>query len=91
MLLSLKMLLSKKPKGLKLLLHNGLLICPVAYCESEPDRSKCGYLKHVFTKNDPHYYFEEKPDIAKVFSELSARANNYQLLKRVKVSNIQCS
>ena len=41
---------SKKPKRLKLLSHNGLFICPVAYCESEPYRSKRGCRKHVFTK-----------------------------------------
>ena len=40
---------TKKPKRLKLLSHNGLFICPVAYCESEPYRSKRGCRKHVFT------------------------------------------
>ena len=39
------------PKRLKLLSHNGLFICPVAYCESEPYRSKRGCRKHVFTKH----------------------------------------
>ena len=29
-------------------------------------------------------YFEEKPDIAKVFPEFSTRTINYQLPKRVK-------
>ena len=61
---------TKNPKKLKLLSHNGLFICPVAFCESEPYRSKRGCRKHVFTKHGLYYYFEEKPDIAKVFPEL---------------------
>ena len=72
---------TKKPKRLKLLPHNGLLICPVAYCESEPYRSERGCCKHVFTKHGWYYYFEEKPDIAKVFPEFHKRTNNYQLPK----------
>ena len=79
---------SKKPKRLKLLSHNGLFICPVSYCESEPCRSKRGCRKHVFTKHGWYYYFEEKPDIAKVFPEFCTRANNYQLPKRVRTSNM---
>ena len=79
---------SKKPKRLKLLSHNGLFICPVAYCEGEPYRSKRGCRKHVFTKHGWYYYFEEKPDIAKVFPEFCTRANNYQLPKRVRTSNM---
>ena len=61
---------TKKPKRLKLLSHNGLFICPIAYCESEPYRSKRGCRKHVFTKHGWYYYFEEKPDIVKVFLNL---------------------
>ena len=76
------------PKRLKLLSHNGLFICPVAYCESEPYRSKRGCRKHVFTKLGWYYYFEEKPDIAKVFPKFSTRTNNYQLPERVKTSNM---
>ena len=64
---------TKKPKRLKLMTHNGLLICLVVYCESEPYWSKPGCSKHVFTKHDWYYYFEEKPDIAKVFPEFSTR------------------
>ena len=79
---------TKKSKRLKLLSHNGLLICPVAYCESEPYRSKRGCRKHVFTKHGWYYYFEEKPDIAKVFPEFSTCTNNYQLPKRMKTSNM---
>ena len=77
---------TKKPKRLKLLSHNGLFICPVAYCESEPYRSKRGCRKHVFTKHGWYYYFEEKPAITKVFPEFFTRANNYQLPKRVRTS-----
>ena len=79
---------TKKPKRLKLLSHNGLFICPIAYCESEPYRSKRGCRKHVFTKHGWYYYFEEKLDIAKVFPEFSTRTNNYQLPKRGKTSNM---
>ena len=79
---------TKKPKRLKLLSHNGLFICPIAYCESEPYRSKRGYRKHVFTKHGWYYYFEEKPDIAKVFPEFSTRTNNYQLPKRGETSSM---
>ena len=79
---------SKKPKRLKLLSHNGLFICPVLYCESEPYQSKRECRKHVFTKHGWYYYFEEKPDIAKVFPEFCTRANNYQLPKRVRTSNM---
>ena len=79
---------TKKPKRLKLLSHNGLFICPIAYCESEPYRSKRGCRKHVFTKHGCYYYFEEKPDIAKVFPEFSTRTNNYQRPKRGKTSNM---
>ena len=79
---------NKKPKRLKLLPHNGLFICPVAYCESEPYRSKRGCRKHVFTKHGWYYYFEENPDIAKVLPEFRAGTNNYQLPKRVKTSKV---
>ena len=48
------------PKRLKLLSHNGLFICPVAYCESEPYRSKRGSRKLVFAKHGCYYYFQEK-------------------------------
>ena len=80
---------TKKAKRLKLLLQNGLFICPVAYCESEPYRSKRGCRKHVFTKHGWYYYFEENPDIAKVFTEFRKRTNNYQLPKRVETSNMR--
>ena len=79
---------TKKPKRLKLLSHNGLFICPVAYRESEPYRSKHDCRKHVFRKHGWYYYFEEKPDIAKIFLEFSTCTNNYQLPKRVKTSNM---
>ena len=71
------------PKRLKLLSHNGLFICHVAYCESNR-----GCRKHVFTKHGWYYYFEEKPDIAVVrHLEFSTRTNNYQFPKPVKTSN----
>ena len=80
---------TKKPKRLKLLSDkNGLFICPVVNCETEPYRSRRGCRKHVFTKHGWYYYFEEKPDLAKVFPELNTRTNNYQLPSRVKTSNM---
>ena len=39
-------------------------------------------------KHGWYHYLEEKPDIAKVFPEFSARTNNCQLPKRVKTSNM---
>ena len=77
---------TKKPKRLKLLSHNGLFICPVAYCESEPYRSKRGCRKHAFTKHGWYYYFEKRSGIAKVFPEFMRRTATYQLPKRVKTS-----
>ena len=79
---------TKKPKRLKLLSHNGLFICPVVSCESEPYQNKHGCREHVFTKHGWYYYFEEKPGIAKVFSEFNTRRNNYELPIRVKTSNM---
>ena len=75
---------TKKPKRLKLLSHNELFICPVVSCESEPYQSKRDGRKHVFPKYGGYYYFEEKPNIAKVFPEFNTRRNSHQLLKRVK-------
>ena len=74
---------TKKPKRFKLLSHNGLLTCPVTFCEGEPYRSKHGCRKHGW-----YYYFEEKADIAKVFPEFNTDRNIYQLSKRVKTFKI---
>ena len=80
---------TKKPKKLKLLPSNEIFICPVAYCESEPYRSKRCCRKHAFTKHGWYYYSEEKQEIAaKVFPEFSTCTNNYYLLKRVKTANM---
>ena len=68
--------------------HYGLFICLIAYYESAPYRSKRGCRKHVFMKHGWYYYFEEKPGFAKVFPEFSTSANNYQLPKQVKTSNM---
>ena len=61
---------TKKPKRLKLLSHNGLFICPVAYCESEPYRSKRGCCKHVFTKHGWYYYLKKSQTLPKFFLNL---------------------
>ena len=80
---------TKKPKRLKLLSHNELFICPVVYCQNKPYQSKRGCCKHVFTKHDWYHYFEENPDIAKVFPGFTALTNNWKpKWKRVKTSNI---
>ena len=69
---------TKKPKRLNLVSHNGLVICPV-------DVVKVSFTEvivvvvNVFLKRGWYYYFEEKPNIAKVFSEFST--NNYQIPK----------
>jgi len=34
---------------------NGLFICPVVNCETEPYRSRRGCRKHVFTKHGWYY------------------------------------
>ena len=57
-----------------------MFTCPVAYCESEPYRSKCGCRKHVFTK--------PKPGIAKVFFFFITRRNIYRLPKQAKTFNM---
>ena len=64
---------TKMSKRLKLLSHNGLSICSVAYCERKPYRNKRGCRKHVFAKHGWHYYFEEIPNIATVFPAFSTR------------------
>ena len=67
---------------------NGLFVCPVVSCETEPYKSRRGCRKHVFTKHGWYYYFEEKPVLNKAFPELNTRTNNYQLPTRVKTSNM---
>ena len=80
---------TKKPKRLKLLSHNGHFICPLVSCKSEPYQvNERGCRKYVFTKHGWYYYFEEKPDSAKVFPEFYTCRNNYQLPKQVKTSNM---
>ena len=73
---------------MKLLSHNGLFVCPLAYCENESYRIKRGCRKHVFTKLGWYYYFEWKPDIGKAFPNFSTSTNNCQLPSRVKTSNM---
>ena len=68
---------TKKPKRLKLLSHNGLIICPVAYCESEPYRTKRGCRKHVFMKHSWYYYFDESQTLPKFFPEFSITSLHY--------------
>ena len=78
----------QKTQKIEISVTNGLFICPVVSCERELYQSKCGCRKRVFKKHGWYYYFEEKPDIAKVFPEFDTRRNNDQLLKLVKTSNM---
>ena len=78
----------QKTQGLKLLSHNGLFIFPVVSCESEPYQSKRGCCKHVFAKHGWYYYYEQKPNIAKVFLNLIHVETAINLFKRVKTSNM---
>ena len=72
-----------KAKRLKLSEDNdGCFSCPVAHCDNEKFRSKRGCRKHVFNKHGWFFYFEEKPDIEKVFPSLNTRESKYQLPKR---------
>ena len=57
-----------KAKRLKLQADNdGLFSCPVHFCEHGSYHSKRGCRKHVYTKHGWYYFFEEKPEMAKVF------------------------
>ena len=80
---------SRKPKRLKLKADNeNCFSCPVPQCDSEKFRSKRGCRKHVFNKHGWFYFFDEKPDIEKVFPSLNTRENSFLLPKRVATSSM---
>ena len=80
---------TRKAKRLKLVPDDkGLFTCPVRLCDSEKYRSKRGCRKHVFNRHGWYYFFDEKPDIDKVFPSLHTRTNTYKLPQRVKTSNM---
>lgn len=67
---------SKKSKRLKLSPNKeGLFCCPISNCESENYRSKRGCRKHIFTKHGWYFFFDEKPEIEKVFPSMNTRGN----------------
>ena len=72
-----------KPKRLKLK-HNKESSVP--FCEQEEYRSKRGCRKHVHNKHGWFYFFNQKPDVEKVFPSLTTRENTYELQKRAKTS-----
>ena len=72
-----------KPKRLKLKANElGLFICPVERCDSEGYRSKRGCRKHVYSRHGWFYYFDEKPDVKKVFPSIETRQSRYKLPSR---------
>ena len=78
-----------KAKPLKLQADNdGLFSCPVHFCEHGRYHSKRGCRKHVYTKHGWYYYFEEKPEMDKVFPSLNTRNSTYKLPQRSKTSNM---
>ena len=78
-----------KTKRLKLQADNdGLFSCPVHFCEHGRYHSKQGCRKHVYTKHGWYYYFEEKPEMDKVFPSLNTRNSTYKLPQRSKTSNM---
>ena len=78
-----------KAKRLKLQADNdGLFSCPVHFCEHGRYHSKRGCRKHVYTKHGWYYYFEEKPEMDKVFPSLNTRKSTYKLPQRSKTSNM---
>ena len=80
---------SKKSKRLKLSPNkDGLFSCPISNCESENYRSKRGCRKHIFTKHGWYFFFDEKPDVEKVFPSISTRENKYQLQRRAKTTTM---
>ena len=77
-------------KGKRLTLqvdNDGLFSCPVHFCEHGRYNSKRGCRKHAYTKYGWHYFFEEKPEMAKVFPSLNTRNSTYkQNIKHANVS-----
>ena len=78
-----------KAKRLKLQADNdGLFSSPVHFCEHGRYHSKRGCRKHVYTEHGQYYYFEEKPEMNKVFLSLNTRNSTYKLPQRSKTSNM---
>ena len=68
-----------KAKPLKLQADNdGLFSCPVHFCE-HGRYTKRGRRKHAYTKHGWYYYFEEKPEMNKVFPSLNTRNSTSKL------------
>ena len=70
---------TQKAKRLKLIKNKeGLFSYPVPFCEQEEYRSKRGCRKHVYNKHGWFYYFNQNPDVDKVFPSLNTRENTYE-------------
>ena len=87
----LKSAIGANPKSKRLQLHANndiLFFCPVHFCAHGRYHSKRGCRKHVYRKHGWYCYFEEKPEIVKVFPSLNTRNSAYKLLQRSKTSNM---
>ena len=75
---------SDKPKRLHLVRNeDGIIICPVPYCEHLGFLTERGCRKHVCNAHGWYYYFEEKPSEIECFpQDVNENQPNYELGKR---------
>ena len=62
----------------------GLFSCPLHVCEQGRYHSKRGCRTHAYAKHGWYYFFEEKPEMAKVFPSLNTWNSTYNLSHRSK-------
>ena len=80
---------AKKAKRLNLIpQEDGLFLCPVNCCDSEPYHSQRGCRKHVYNRHGWYYYFDTKPDISEVLPQINTRMKSYKLPKRSCTSSM---
>ena len=80
---------SKKPRRLKLVQQvDGLYVCPVDSCDSEPYRSQRGCRNHVYKRHGWFYYFDVKPDAQTVLPEYHTRMRPYELPRKSRTSSM---
>ena len=78
-----------KAKRLKLKADNdGFFFCSVYFCVHGRYHSKRRCRKRVYMKHGWQYYFEEKPEMDKVFPSLKTSNSSYKLPQRSKISNM---
>ena len=82
--------ITKKARRLRLTPStDGKYFCPVQLCDSEGYNSQRGCRKHVFKRHGWYFFFDEKPDIAHYFPEVSTRNNkNFGRVKRTATVNM---